>query len=477
MDRRQFVISAFGAGLAALGVEGCGGGGSSAGAGGGSQTQTVRGVVKLPPGFSLKLTDLSIDNAAASTPLSASAMFSAQVQPTVPSLVLLRHNSDRGVMFGFVDPTSATITIDAQAQAVALLYLALDGYTIPVENKREVLGLIASHPSIGPLTAAVNARLAADPFAFEDGDAQLGAALQTAFNAIKASSRAGRSITTPSGSGILQPGKLSDIQDGSTRASAIPLQLLVTPSSEQSGVEVLQDSNSIGVLATNHYRRRCQVLTYITGIDDANGAHTDYPLAKAVGAPVVLGSTTALGIFSTLQNLFSGNTAFTPVSTPVIPLAMAQGAAKTYFDVVVLGSANNQNPEPAFFSDPRYANEVAGWRATRGNLNQESLVADTSFGLLVELCGFTFAVPAEVSIQSSIAGLYAIPDARITNLLKDVYLGHISDNLNVILGYLADNTSFGLAARSQYAYILQKAQEQAALRTAQSSCPGGCWRS
>ncbi len=97
-------------------------------------------------------------------PLSSSGSFSATTDPNAPVLVLVTHTDGRGVMFGYIDPASNTNVIDAQAQAVALIYLAIGGYGFPVELKRNVLALIQKDPATAPLTAVIAKRIAADPF-------------------------------------------------------------------------------------------------------------------------------------------------------------------------------------------------------------------------------------------------------------------------------------------------------------------------
>jgi len=189
LDRRQFLQFVSGVSVSVLGLEGCGGG--NGGSGGGS-LQTTHGNVILPAGSSLSPAQLSVNNSVASQPLAADGSFTAKTEPNVPVLVMLRHASGRGVMFGFVDPASASNVLDATSQAVALLYFALGGYGIPIDHKRDVLSLIRKDPAAAPLAGVIAARIAADPFALENGDAQIGAALQVGYSAIVAEAPASR---------------------------------------------------------------------------------------------------------------------------------------------------------------------------------------------------------------------------------------------------------------------------------------------
>src|SRR5579872_1111319 len=175
-DRRQFLVSAIGAAAAALLLEGCGGGGGAAG-GGGGKLVTTRGSLRLPPGSSLAPAQLTVGNSVAAKTLGADGTFTATTGTAAPVLVIVTHTSGRGVMFGFLDPSSSTNVLDAQAQAVALLYFALGGYTVPLASKRDLLGALQIHAVTAPLTAVIAARIAADPFALENGDAQVAAAL------------------------------------------------------------------------------------------------------------------------------------------------------------------------------------------------------------------------------------------------------------------------------------------------------------
>ncbi|HLJ56116.1 MAG TPA: hypothetical protein VKT77_13840 [Chthonomonadaceae bacterium] len=455
LGRREFLLGAITTAGATLGLDGCGGGGGSAG------SAIVRSRAALPAGFRLPATQLAVENVLASSAVAADGSFNAGVSGSLPALVYARDTvSGRGIMFGYVDPAAPASSLDSTAQAVALLYFAFGGYGVTGDQKRTLLNLIASAPATAAFAAVIASRIAADPFALEDGDAQIGAAFATAFNAIAPASR---SLPRVAGAATT-----SFVTNRSTvyRAAGPSQQLLVNPSGIVSGVEVLQDSNSVGILATNHFRRRCQVLLYRVADQTGAGPVNTYPSVVPVGSPVDLGPTTALGVFSTLSNLFSGQTAFTPVTTPLISVPLAPGTTKSFYDVIVLGSANVTTGDPAFFSESQYGAVVAGWRSIRQTLNLTSFLADVAFGLVVEMAGLTSIVPASTAISTAVNDLHSYPDTNVQSLLSNIYLGKISDNLPLYLTLVAGSDTIGLGMRRIVSRMLLKATEQAALQAA-----------
>ncbi len=469
MDRRGFLLLTLSA-LAAWELEGCGGGGGNTTSG----LQNTRGVVKLPPGTALSPTTLSVTNVYKASAIAADGSFQLQTDRGTPVLALLADSSGRGIMCGFVDPQSTANVLDARAQAVALLHFVAGGYTLPPDRKRDLLSLIAADPSVDPLAAVIAARIAADPHALENGDAQIGAALRSAFASLSGGKAA---IVGGSSSRASVPASHAPVISKSAKPLGrdvnVPLQLLVQPSVEQSGIEVLQDSSNAAVVVTNHFRRRCQVRVYATGTEDASGKRTDFPSAQLQGNPVDLGPTTALSIFSTLSNLFSGQTAFVPVSTPFIGLTMANGATKTFFDVVVLGSSSNDKGDPAYFSDPKYAQEVAAWRAARRSLNIKSLLVDLTLGVITEALGILFVTPSDAAIQTAIDDLEKIDDPIVTSLLAKVAggdafeLAQWKEFYGEWIGLLAKDDLPSRKARAALYEMLTLAEKQAALETAE----------
>ncbi|MGC4046781.1 MAG: hypothetical protein QM758_23555 [Armatimonas sp.] len=398
LDRRRFLALASLMSLSGLtlGVlTGCGGG-----SGNGGTVSDTRGTVALPSGFPLPLSELSVQTGLGGKPLISTAQFAVPTITGNLTLAWLQHSSSRASLLGFIDPSRTDNVIDSASTAVALLYMVLGGFRLPEDRKGNLVDLLRTDTETAKLAEVVAQRTTANPFALEDGDTVLGTALKTSYDRILSGTRAAAPTSAkPHG-----------------RAEEVPALLLLEPSGEQSGVEVLQGTATQSLFATNHYRRRCQVRIYQVGTQEADNLPSYYDTARPVGEALPLSSTGALGIFSTITALVnSGSTAFVPVSTPPVTLTPSS-ASKTLFEVVVLGSAFTLQ-EPAFFSDAKYSNEVELWRSTRLSLNVASWLADIIFGLFLELWGLRDIVKNEAAIQAAIQAFEAIELDSVRALL------------------------------------------------------------
>jgi hypothetical protein len=406
MGRRQFLGTAAGLGAAALTLAGCGSGGGSIpvegpdSGGGTAATRTANGRVVLPAGFALPVTGLTahsgLGTGGAGT-LPADGAFAVPVlgrEGAGPTLAWITAGDDV-VLLGFIGAgEGAGDTIGVASTALALLYFALGGPSLPADSRSALLRSVAADPALPPLARVLEERLAADPRALLNGDAAVGDALRAALGALGATTAQDRKHAAPTNRGRQQAGPAA--------------QLLIQPSGFQSNVELVQgDAGTQNVVATNHARRYCRVFAYQTGFKDkSTGARTDYPAVKASGGAVPLPATSALGVFSTVTNFLSGQTAFVPVSTLPIPLEMAADASQTFYDVVVLG-ASSRLTEPAFFAEPKYAPFVGEWRTAVARLNLTSWVADVLLGLALEIWGLRDIAKNEAAIEAAVAAVNA----------------------------------------------------------------------
>ncbi|HLJ57330.1 MAG TPA: hypothetical protein VKT77_19995 [Chthonomonadaceae bacterium] len=393
LGRREVILAAGGC-LAAL-LSGCGGGSGGAG---GTKAIGTTGRVVLPPGASMAHTGTSVVAGGSLTTPSAGGQFNAAVYTPEPSLAVLIDGSGNSLLMGFLDPQSGANTIDATSTAAALLYFAIGGPVAPIANKAQILQLLAAHPVVAPLASTIAARFAANPLALQSGDAQVSAALETAYGTLTASVLRA-AVAQPA------PGAPHDAGPAVRRADVQPNEL-VQPSGQQSGVEVVQPGGSLGVQAINHFRRRAQMFVYRVGEVSTAGVTTTYPTAVPVGSRLDISATTALGLFSTLDNLFSGTTAFTPVTTAPQPLSLQPNTKQTNFEVVVLGASGSDNP--AFFSDPKYSQVSQTWLANVQNLNLFTAIGDVALGFILELWGLRFVITDAAPVQAVLDGLATI---------------------------------------------------------------------
>ncbi|MBB6052645.1 hypothetical protein [Armatimonas rosea] len=418
----------------ALPLAGCGGGwqpgfGPIKGGGSGGDnsvpTRSVAGRVVFPTGTPVTLSALKVETALGAVAIdgNGSCQIPTSQTATSPTLAWVRNNT--AVLYlGFVDDGDATI--DATSTAVALLYLSLGGFQAEEVSKSLLLSGLRKHAATATLAQVVAARVTAVPTALAEGDAALGAALKTAHNALVAElSATGRATATPA------PSR----SRATTTAS-----LLLEPAIAQSNLRVDQATAPQTFIATNQARRYCQVMTYEINRENKSGQRTNPSKARLVSS-VWLPSTPALGFKDTATGFFSRKTAFTPVATDPITLSMNDGDAKTFFEVVVLGSSSLVG-DPPVYSEPRYASEVGVWREIRADLNLSSWVADVLLGLLLELWGLRDFVAQKGAIREAVQKFRKDYATIETRLFIAADAGDLSGALTEVLRLLATNPAF-----------------------------------
>jgi len=459
IDRRQFLRFAGGAlvALSSLGLAGCGGsGGGGATAPAGSLTP-VSGSVQLPSGFSLKSNSLKVVAGLASTPVTSSNGFSAHVSASGPSLAIVQSSDGRGILFGYLDPTQKTNTINAQSTAVALLYFLIGAYTLPVSAKPQVLALLNANPATATLATTIAKRIAVDPYALEDGDAQIAAALAVAYKAVVPAAKGSRNA------GAAAP-----------QTQTVAPVLLIQPTGEIGGWEVNQNATSLAYEVTNHLRRRTQFFLYKTGNQAAGAAVNNFAAAQLITGPTDLAATEKLSLFNSLADLFTGTAPFSPNSSAVMPLTMDPKTIKTLYEIVVVGSSAQPN-EPSFFADPKYAAEVAKWRSARSVLNNRSFLIDEIFAIFLEMLGMNALVANEAAIEAAADAIAQIKDAAFAQTVAQAapngfavanLLGIISSSTIVSQKIIASLAPLMAAAEQRSLQAATQATIQSAYGTA-----------
>jgi hypothetical protein len=417
MDRRQFLAMTLGIGTMALGA-GCGGG--SNGGGGALVSRAVP--VALPDGFSLPLAELVVGTVWKSEALGAGASFSASVPAgDAPGLALLRHTpSGTAVLIGFVYEGTRGVT--PLGSAVALLYYALGVCALPARRQREVLALIATHVATASLGETIARRVAASPFALSAGDAEIGAALRAARSAITGGGSRAVKLPTRQAAGDLAP------------------VLSISPG-EQSGARVDQGDDGQSVRIVNTKRRPLTVRVYRVA-EDTGAGKVALPVPVEIGGPVdvpaVSGIASAIVDLATLQ---TPSAFWAPVSSAPIPLTLTTDSTRTYYESIVLMASGSNSSEPGFFTEGRYAGEVAKWRLDRGVLNSHAWVGGILADIVASIVGGVALALSTVAIDGILARFAAIEAAAEAQFLKDVNQGYFGSAIVTALK-IAQKNSF-----------------------------------
>lgn len=404
----------------------------------------IAGTLGLPAGFGIPVDQLIVVAGVAVNPTVAPNTFAAKISANSPSLASMQDGSGNGVMFAFLDPTNPSNVINPLSTAVALMYFMLGAYTLPPAATAQLLSLLAAEPTVIDLGQVIATRLAADPLAIVHGDAQISAALQTAYNEI-----------VPSGQG-----RPVSAAVGVPMANSLA-ELLVQPTGIVSGTEVVQVSAPLSVQVTNHYRCRRKVFVYKTGTQPSGGAATMFPKVESFAGPISLPTTQSLSIFSAIEDLFTGQAPFNPVSTAPIKFELDQGATKTFYEIVVLSSSENVE-DPSFYGEARYIDQVPLFRSTRIALNILSATVDLLFSVVLEVLGVKQIIGNADVVEQAALNVAQIQDLVWQEAYALAQQGHYGDALAKQLTRLKDSSLVRQDLFKALAPLL-KAGERAAL--------------
>ncbi|HEY4320105.1 MAG TPA: hypothetical protein VGM77_02915 [Gemmatimonadales bacterium] len=415
--RRKFLIGmqAVLVGLSGLNLTGCGAGSAAesgttsppppppppASGGPGS------GTIVFPTGFAPKLTGLTVTSGHGPSSVDAAMGFGATTDPSNPSMVYLQDATGAVIFLGFVDPSSTSNTLGALSTATALIYFALDTYSLPPASNAAILALIAADPHTTTLANAISQRMLANTYALDRSDSAITAALATAYTGITGAAPAGRRVA---------PVSTAALESGGTE--------LAISGGLQSGFNINIDptGNTTSYTGQNTFRRYATMYAYETSTTDTTGTKTTLTNALLTGTPIDVQSTQRLNFVTALKDIFTTTTPLSPVTTDPVTLALPSGTTQATFDIIVLGSSGIA-VAPAFFSNAAYAGEVAGWQSQITRLNLRTAIGDIFFGLILNMIGVTSISALPINIDAAVASLEAIGDAAWQTAIRDAAAG------------------------------------------------------
>jgi len=226
------------------------------------------------------------------------------------------------ILMGWLAPGSTTINAATTAQV--LLYFATNCFTLTDDVRTQAIALIPNLPGLANVTAAVSAALVANSDPFVGGNASVESALTA--------------LIASFGSGPAAQGALRFRQ--AVIASRRPSDVAISPlnGTTGSGIAISNDFPD-GIHFVNSFRRRAEAFIDRTTFVDANGNLQQSPAALlASPAPIPPVAGTNGGVISTFVDIFNGNYAFSPVSTPSIPLPLVPNSKKTTYILTIVGA-------------------------------------------------------------------------------------------------------------------------------------------
>jgi hypothetical protein len=352
----------------------------------------------------------------------------------------VQNSAGKGILFGFVGPSPSGNVISAQSSAVVLIYFLYGCYSLPTSVKASVIAFLSASPVVAALATTISSRLTLNPTAIHDGDAQIAQAIKAAY--------AGLGGKAPGSEQVDKTGSIA------AKTTGAPIQVLVQPGSSQSGFQVLQGATTGSLIGQNSYRRPCEMFLYKVGEVSSAGVTTAISPAQLVGPSVSVPGTTALSIGTTLTGLFSGKTAFTPVTSPPLTLALDSGQSQTKYEVVVL-FASASSVKPSFYSEPRYAAELPVWQIEQRNLNLYSFFIDLVLAGMLEILGVRDVLATETQLRSIAASIAAIEDTAWQEIVTSVQYGAFGPQLQTAIGIAISSDIVSLKIRASFAPLVE----------------------
>jgi hypothetical protein len=287
-------------------------------------TTPQSGTISLPAGSKLALGSLTVFNSLSTAHPTSTGAFTLTAFSGGPQLALVTDASANPVLMGFLGASSTAV--NAQTTAQVLLYFATGCYLLTPDLRTQAVALIPQAPGFGTLVSAISNALASSgtPFATPN------AAVTSALNNLVAA---------------LYAGAAKAAQASSTRVARRPQSVVINPNpgTQVSGINVALDFPD-GVHMINSYRRRAVSFVDQISYVDANGNLVTNPAPVpllATPAPIPPVNGVNGGAISTLVDIFNGNFAFSPISTPTIPLPLVPNSQKTTYALTIVGPGTN----------------------------------------------------------------------------------------------------------------------------------------
>lgn len=445
-------------------LNGCGGSGGGTAVVAQSSNLTIMnatGKVTLPPGFKGTLTGMTVQSGVDNEPVSANGTFKVQVVGPGEVPVYLLNSGGVVVLMGYADggttgspEAGGNGQISALKTAESMLFTGLGGALAPPASWSNLLADILQTPQVTQLATTVAARVVANPTAISSGDTALYAAANTACTAILPAGTLKAAQQRPYPASTQQNGAFHVTVEANPTAPQEANQnlILVQPSAEQGGIDILNSLVEPGTIQfQNHYRRRAAAFIYKTATQVSGGDLTTVtptvlpsgnlaPLVAQVSAGLdlsVVGSDlfeiepcNALNKFPALiGDILVGSTAFTPKKSEPISLPLAPGTIRTDYTIVLVGTGNDNAFIP--FEDPTPPAMAKEWYDAVGCLAYETMILDI---LVPVVASRPFpGTPAWSSLSGNNLGEIAHLLSAVPDIVTDIESGQYKSALHLFL--------------------------------------------
>jgi hypothetical protein len=432
---RRRLLWALPSGLATvspLGLLACGGSG-----GGGDSTPpgpTAQATLRLPASINASTVTI-VSNGGELRPDGTSvAVAMADDKLALASVV---HSSEKLVLLGLLQAGGSNQNLDARSSAAALMFMAMGGWALTGADRARLHQLIQNHAQLNTLTAVVEARMAADPYALDGPDAAITTAVLAAMRSVRGAAPGAATKATATPVRALAPAP----------TEPVPL-LRIEPGGEVNGISVDQAGDTPGFTIQNTKRRRGIGHAYKVAYKPTDLPRVDLALAQVQYERIEVASTQSLSVFSALSDIISGTAPWSPVTTPRYGLPMQDGVEQTIYEMIYITPVYDK-AEPAFFGEVRYSLLRAGWREELA-LMFEAAQMELVFGAVLEALGFGGIAQSTATYNAAIAAIRSAVSSDAIVLLNRARNG--SALLPAFRAWLISVTRGGVAIVSDPGY-------------------------
>ena len=331
--------------------------------GGGSPTprvpegaRAVEGQVVLPAGHDLNLGPLSVVTTFGSAAIDEDGRFTAFVVPTADVEMSVVTAAGELVLLGAAKSQDAgsVVELSVQSTAEALLYYSLGGMWLPPRHQTTMRELLQGVAGSGAIADELTRMLAGGGNGLAEPDTAFDAALLAAHQAL---------LPQPqfAGLGLGSGAPLASYSTNgiSPQAPGDPNILIHNGTTSKAGAQVLHNPGGSGAVVLNEYRRPAALLVYEVAWEDEAGVVTPIEPPN-LDATIDVPATGKLELFNALWDAVSGGAPFAPVVSPAAELDSHPGAAKTHYELVLIGPSLADTDWP-IVSDERFASLQEEW--------------------------------------------------------------------------------------------------------------------
>ncbi len=445
---------------------------------------TVNGTVTLPSGHGLDLSKLTVSTPLGTYPVSVTGEFTASVFGGAMTELGVETSDGSLLLLGVTDGTTGTISLTSTAEA--LLYYLVGGMWLPPAQQDKVRSLLRGVPEAADLAAELERQLSSGGNGVAEPDAGLLAALEAAHASLLGESRlygptsGGVGLGERAGAGSSRAvassflaASLGSVAAASTAPTGVSVtvtpaavdgsNIIIEPTTRQAGVFVLHNPAGAGVVAQNHFRRPAALLAYEEAWEDAD--RVEHPVDPPVLVErVEVPATGQLEFMNALLDVVTGNSPWSPVTSPALKLAGHEGASRTHYRLILVGPSATDATWP-IMGDPLFTGFHDEW-------------SDIAIDKSVELFLDDLLIPLmEVYGLGNMAKMDAAKLTKMRERVRIIYDKHLlglgvylkpgsasyANGLRFVIQELVENRNFRLDMMNMVAEALEESDKNKAV--------------